>query len=462
MMREPPTCSRIIRARVNDKNRVARLPQPSLSGLANEMPKRKQAASEVPTATEGTAHLKLIVGAKIQALDKKQRSCAALVIRMRGEGDHSQVRIHFVGFKKNEDEWIAATSERLSAYIQVEEPPTRPTEWYQHGHVGDDEWLVESLLKKRRRGGKTQYLVKWDSWDASHNSWEPPRNIDRNEILAFERALAGTLSTGAVKVKKVSAPRPESRPFVVVQSETASAAFKAEMSNLVKDWYMPVLGRAIDATIKHTGIQWFNKLIIQTWIAPAMFVALHDLFRIWAKELPGDDPGLHVSGILSVRGGEGGRNVEDAFTISHPKILSKILGDREPIFERKQNLAIIYLAPGATLSYRTERGADGEHVKSELIFKAQVIKLTLDTNDDSKAVFGFDRKRGRNKKKPEDLNYTPEYELAQKVALCRRVLAMADALPPTSDPTHALPLPARLRAFCDGVLSAFAVSQAAS
>ena len=50
------------------------------------MPKRKQAASEVPTATEGTAHLKLIVGAKIQALDKKQRSCAALVIRMRGEG----------------------------------------------------------------------------------------------------------------------------------------------------------------------------------------------------------------------------------------------------------------------------------------------------------------------------------------------------------------------------------------
>ena len=50
-----------------------------------------------------------------------------------------------------------------------------------------DIYIVEELMKKRQRKGKTEYLVKWVGWSDSHNSWEPKPNIlDKNLIADFE------------------------------------------------------------------------------------------------------------------------------------------------------------------------------------------------------------------------------------------------------------------------------------
>ena len=35
----------------------------------------------------------------------------------------------------------------------------------------DDVFRVETVLKKRKRKGKTEYLVKWYGWPAKFNSW---------------------------------------------------------------------------------------------------------------------------------------------------------------------------------------------------------------------------------------------------------------------------------------------------
>merc|ERR1712226_76953 len=53
--------------------------------------------------------------------------------------------------------------------------------------MGNDIYIVEELLNKRKRKGKIEYLVKWVGWTAPHNSWEPKSNIlDRNLIEEFE------------------------------------------------------------------------------------------------------------------------------------------------------------------------------------------------------------------------------------------------------------------------------------
>ncbi|KAL5258881.1 hypothetical protein ACHWQZ_G009369 [Mnemiopsis leidyi] len=48
-------------------------------------------------------------------------------------------------------------------------------------------YTVEKILKKRKRQGSTEYLVKWKNYTTKWNTWEPEENIlDKQLILAFE------------------------------------------------------------------------------------------------------------------------------------------------------------------------------------------------------------------------------------------------------------------------------------
>jgi ribosomal protein L21E len=41
----------------------------------------------------------------------------------------------------------------------------------------DDVYNIESIIKKRKRGGKTEVLVKWQGWGKEYNTW-----IDEDEM----------------------------------------------------------------------------------------------------------------------------------------------------------------------------------------------------------------------------------------------------------------------------------------
>ena len=42
----------------------------------------------------------------------------------------------------------------------------------------DDIYNVEKILKKKRTpDGEVHYLVKWEGYDSSENTWEPPENF---------------------------------------------------------------------------------------------------------------------------------------------------------------------------------------------------------------------------------------------------------------------------------------------
>lgn len=58
----------------------------------------------------------------------------------------------------------------------------------------DEEWPVEAILDKRlatkadknAKVGDVMYLVAWEGWDPSYNSWEPEQNVADDLIEDYE------------------------------------------------------------------------------------------------------------------------------------------------------------------------------------------------------------------------------------------------------------------------------------
>lgn len=53
--------------------------------------------------------------------------------------------------------------------------------------VGESVFAAESIIKRRIRRGRWEYLVKWKGWSQKYSTWEPEENIlDARLFAAFE------------------------------------------------------------------------------------------------------------------------------------------------------------------------------------------------------------------------------------------------------------------------------------
>ena len=70
---------------------------------------------------------------------------------------------------------------------------------------------IETVLKKRKKKSKVEYLIKWSGFDRVHNSWEPRAQLvaDGNGPLLLEFDEAEATKKGRRKVSCCAlCPRP--------------------------------------------------------------------------------------------------------------------------------------------------------------------------------------------------------------------------------------------------------------
>ena len=77
----------------------------------------------------------------------------------------------------------------------------------------EEEYEVETILDKRIRKGKVEYLVKWKGWDlAEHNTWEAVAHLNCDEIMEeYERKNPESVKAGPKNDQK-PIKKPDIRP----------------------------------------------------------------------------------------------------------------------------------------------------------------------------------------------------------------------------------------------------------
>ncbi|XP_048847486.1 chromobox protein homolog 8-like [Brienomyrus brachyistius] len=98
--------------------------------------------------------------------------------------------------------------------------------------VGERVFAAESIIKRRIRRGRMEYLVKWKGWSQKYSTWEPEENIlDERLLAAFkererERELFGPKKRG---------PKPET--FLLKAQAKAQAKtyeFRSDMARGIR------------------------------------------------------------------------------------------------------------------------------------------------------------------------------------------------------------------------------------
>ncbi|KAL1510844.1 hypothetical protein AB1Y20_007129 [Prymnesium parvum] len=89
-------------------------------------------------------------------------------------------------------------------------------------YLGEDVFLVESIVDRRKIDGVTEYLIKWKGWPSSDNTWEPEENVTQELVAEFELTRKNRKQPSFVR-----GMRPKARPNPVPAKPRAAEVPKA-------------------------------------------------------------------------------------------------------------------------------------------------------------------------------------------------------------------------------------------
>ncbi|CAL2051877.1 unnamed protein product [Caenorhabditis brenneri] len=70
--------------------------------------------------------------------------------------------------------------------------------------MAKDFYVVETILDKRRKRGRVEYLVKWKNFGVAESTWEPIKNLRCNRLIAaYERRKRNNLGRITIRIRPV-------------------------------------------------------------------------------------------------------------------------------------------------------------------------------------------------------------------------------------------------------------------
>ena len=96
----------------------------------------------------------------------------------------------------------------------------------------EEVFTVDAIIKSRKRAGKTQYLVKWEGYDESDNTWEPAENISEKAVATYVAAEKAAKATKAADKKKATAAKKSKK---VAAAAAAAETIENEIDDLLDD-----------------------------------------------------------------------------------------------------------------------------------------------------------------------------------------------------------------------------------
>lgn len=311
---------------------------------------------------------KASLGAKVAAKDKHGHWYTAKVTNERGEGAARELRVHFLGWGVRYDEWVleATHVEQHLTDAQLAKK-NAVKDWKKtKGFIAKDKkWIADRILRRRRHGTKVRYLVRWEGWDESHDSWEPKAHLPQmaaefEEKLRAERAPkracadAGGRTAGGRTVSK--------EPYVIAQAQRPLD---------VSMWRDAVAGGAA-ARLQATK-EGAHERLAKLFCPAAAYVALHAMLRGVAERLhPGMAVDALVTDIAPERGAAGGEQISDFFYVASQDVLAELLGPAVAKLSRvvggcgalavHRNGTVVQLLPSVKFEYRTTRSGTLEEL----------------------------------------------------------------------------------------------------
>ena len=92
-------------------------------------------------------------------------------------------------------------------------------------------FTVDAIIKSRKRAGKIQYLVKWEGYDESDNTWEPAENLSEKAVAKYEVADKAAKAAKAVEKKAAAVAKKAKKGSKKAAAET----IENEIDDLLDD-----------------------------------------------------------------------------------------------------------------------------------------------------------------------------------------------------------------------------------
>ena len=145
------------------------------------------------------APVELSKGDLIQALDTDGFWYNAKVLEKRESGTEHYLKVRFTGFPASHDREYREADQglrvRLSAAALKAEYRLRIHHGRLDGLQPDGKWLVEKIIKKRRKRTGKEYLVRWAGWDNTWDTWEA--DLPAQVVEEFEDEQLALATTAA-------------------------------------------------------------------------------------------------------------------------------------------------------------------------------------------------------------------------------------------------------------------------